>query len=92
MGQKNYKILPSFIKATSANSNKFKPPLKNFLYSNPFYILKQYFIYNFTYTYNCHIYISVCTILLLLHSLKYFLFNNLTDIACVCSMWQFVYP
>jgi hypothetical protein len=46
MGTKIYNNLPSYIKATSANLNKFKSLLKNFIYSNSFYTLKEYFDYN----------------------------------------------
>jgi hypothetical protein len=47
-GTEIYNNLPSYIKDTSANLNKFKSLLKNFLYSNSFYTLKEYFNYNET--------------------------------------------
>jgi hypothetical protein len=43
MVTKIYNNLPLYIKDTSANLNKFKSILKNFLYSNSFYTLKEYF-------------------------------------------------
>ena len=46
MGTKIYNNLPSYIKDISANLNKLKSILKNFLYSNSFYTLKEYFRYN----------------------------------------------
>jgi hypothetical protein len=46
MGTKIYNNLPSYIKDTSPNLNKFKSILQNFLYSNSFYTLKEYFSYN----------------------------------------------
>ena len=46
MGTKIYNNLPSYIKDTSDNLNKFKSLLKKFLYSNLFYTLKEYFNYN----------------------------------------------
>jgi hypothetical protein len=46
MGIKIYNNLPSFIKETYTTPKIFKSLLKNFLYSNSFYSLDEYFNYN----------------------------------------------
>jgi hypothetical protein len=49
MGIKMYNCLPLFIKESYTTPQVFKSLLKNFLYSNTFYTLDEYFNYNLSY-------------------------------------------
>jgi len=43
---KVFNSLPTYIQDISCNVKEFKSLLKNFLYSNSFYMLEEYFQYN----------------------------------------------